>query len=186
MDPDVGPDQTLDPFPTGCPGLTSAAKNRSPSAAAVQSDSDNAQRSSSGVTTQSASSPAKWSTNRLMPCRPILMRGSTSTTMNGSIRGDGVTARRRCAPSSIHWNSPGRNSFPIDRLFSIGPTTCQIKFRLIHIERRTGAAALGSGNGTFLVTIPCFKPPYFSPLGRFLHRVRVRALTSQTRSLANS
>lgn len=75
-----------------------------------------------------------------------------------------------------------RELIPIDRLFSIGPTTCQIKFRLIHIERRTGAAALGSGNGTFLVTIPCFKPP----LGRFLHRVRVRALTSQTRSLANS
>ncbi|WP_232437850.1 hypothetical protein, partial [Burkholderia ubonensis] len=43
------------------------------------------------------------------------------------------TARRRCAPSSIHWNSPRRNSFLIDRFFPNGPTTCQIEFRLIQL-----------------------------------------------------
>lgn len=43
-------------------------------------------------------------------------------------------ARRRCVPSSIHWNSPRRNSFLIDRFSSNGPTTCQIEFRLIHVN----------------------------------------------------
>ena len=56
------------------------------------------------------------------------------TTMNGSFRDAGATARHPCAPSSIHWSSPGRNSFPIDPSFSIGPTTCQIEFRLIHLK----------------------------------------------------
>ncbi len=46
-------------------------------------------------TSSTASPSAKRSTNRSRPCRRTLMRGSASTTMNGSTGGGGVTARLR-------------------------------------------------------------------------------------------